>query len=106
MVRARKLPVVLLRQKVEPFFGKETGLLGTIGNALTHALGIHGQETTTISADAVEQTQRWLAESMREAMCFQNANAHSQGNGNNQRPNNTGFNYCNSGYENRGRHNI
>lgn len=66
MVRAPEITRSSAPTEVEPFFGKETGLLGTIGNALTHALGIHGRETTTISADAVEQTQRWLAESMRE----------------------------------------
>ena len=38
----RKLPVVLLRQKLNHSLAKKAGLLGALGNVLTHALGILG----------------------------------------------------------------
>lgn len=66
ILRAPEIARLSAPTEVEPVFGKDAGLFGTLGNLLTNALGIHGRETTVISVDAVEQTQKWLAESMRE----------------------------------------
>jgi hypothetical protein len=66
MLKAPEIARYSAPTEIEPVFGKDAGLLGMLGNVLTHALGIHGRETTIISADAVERTQSWLAESMRD----------------------------------------
>jgi hypothetical protein len=66
MLRAPEIARYSAPTEVEPVFGRDAGLLGTLGNILTSALGIHGTETTVISVDAVVQTQEWLAASMRE----------------------------------------
>lgn len=66
MVRAPEIARISAPTDVEPFFGKGTGLLGALGNVLTDALGIHGRVTTVISVESVDQTQQWLAESIRQ----------------------------------------
>lgn len=66
MVRAPEIARLSAPTEVEPFFGRETGLLGTFGNVLANAFGIHGRETTVIAVESVDRTQTWLAESIRQ----------------------------------------